>query len=150
MKKGKELPSISDTSPTDAVDSDSITTYRVGLNYHISCRLERNDLTMGAAYNTIVYVRVSEGEETRSWTVLGALQSSLTPNGESMKTFNTSKVRAKEVGTDFSSVSTYQEALANTDLGEGVVSTRMGKGSSMKVTHYEIINGKRYKVLTVG
>ena len=33
---------------------------------------------MCAAYNTIVYVRVSEGEETRSWTVLGALQSSLT------------------------------------------------------------------------
>ena len=36
------------------------------------------DLTLVAAYNTIVYVRVSEGEETRSWTVLGALQYSLT------------------------------------------------------------------------
>ncbi len=112
-------------------------------------------LTIVAAYNTILYVRVSEGEETRSWTVLGALQYSLTPNGVCMKkvrfkTFNTSKVRAKEVGTDFSSVSTYQEASANTDLGEGVVSTRMGMGSSMKVTHYEVINGKRYKVLTVG
>ena len=36
------------------------------------------DLTLVAAYNTIVYVRVSEGEETHRWTVLGALQYSLT------------------------------------------------------------------------
>ena len=59
-------------------------------------------------------------------------------------------MKIREPKRDFGSESTYQESSANTDLGEGVVSTRMGMGSSMKVTHYEVINGKRYKVLTVG
>ena len=36
------------------------------------------DLTLSAAYEKIVTEWVSEGEETRSWTVLGALQSSIT------------------------------------------------------------------------
>ena len=58
-------------------------------------------------------------------------------------------MKIREPKRDFGSESTYQESSANT-MGEGVVSTRMGMGSSMKVTHYEVINRKRYKVLTVG
>ena len=56
-------------------------------------------------------------------------------------------MKIREVKKDFSAEATYQEA--NT-MGEGVVSSKMGKGSSVKVHHYEVINGKRYKVLTVG
>jgi len=56
-------------------------------------------------------------------------------------------MKIREPKRDFSSEDTYQEA--NT-MGEGVVSSKMGMGSSMKVHHYEVINGKRYKVLTVG
>ena len=57
------------------------------------------------------------------------------------------KMKIREAKRDFSAATTYQEA--NT-MGEGVVSSKMGMGSSMKVHHYEVINGKRYKVLTVG
>ena len=56
-------------------------------------------------------------------------------------------MRVKEVKRDFSAEATYQEA--NT-MGEGVISSKYGKGSSMKVHHEEVIDGKRYKVLTVG
>lgn len=56
-------------------------------------------------------------------------------------------MKIREVKKDFSAETTYQEA--NT-MGEGVVSSRRGMGSSMKVHHYEVIDGKRYKVLTVG
>ena len=56
-------------------------------------------------------------------------------------------MKIREAKRDFSAEATYQEA--NT-MGEGVVSSKMGMGASMKVHHYEVINGKRYKVLTVG
>ena len=57
------------------------------------------------------------------------------------------RMKIREAKRDFSAEATYQEA--NT-MGEGVVSSKMGMGSSMKVHHYEVIDGKRYKVLTVG
>ena len=34
----------------------------------------KKNLTLGIRFDIIVYVRVSKGEETRSWTVLGSLQ----------------------------------------------------------------------------
>ena len=37
-------------------------------------RTQKKDLTMWPLWVTIVYVRVSKGEETRSWTVLGPLR----------------------------------------------------------------------------
>ena len=56
-------------------------------------------------------------------------------------------MKLREPKRDFSAEATYQEA--NT-MNEGVVSSKVGMGSSVKVHHYEVINGKRYKVLTVG
>ena len=59
-----------------------------------------------------------------------------------MKTFNTSKVRVKE-HKEFK-FSAEQDGTAESGNYDVL------KRSSMRVHHYEVINGKRYKVLTVG
>ena len=59
-----------------------------------------------------------------------------------MKTFNTTRVRVKETKT----YDKYSEQDGTAESGNYDVLKR----SSMRVHHEEVINGKRYKVLTVG
>ena len=71
-------------------------------------------------------------------------ESPLTPNGVCVKTFNTTKVRVKDPKRDWSGETAEQDGTAESGNYDVL------KRSSMKVHHYEVINGKRYKVLTVG
>ncbi len=59
-----------------------------------------------------------------------------------MKTFNTTRVRVKETKTH----DKYSEQDGTAESGNYDVLKR----SSMRVHHEEVIDGKRYKVLTVG
>ena len=59
-----------------------------------------------------------------------------------MKTFNTTRVRVKETKT----YDKYSEQDGTAESGNYDVLKR----SSMRVHHEEVIDGKRYKVLTVG
>jgi len=84
--------------------------------------------------------RARVGTSVRVWMRLD--ESPLTPNGACVKTFNTTKVRVKE----HKAYKTDAEQDGTAESGNYDVLKR----SSMKVHHYEVINGKRYKVLTVG
>ena len=53
-------------------------------------------------------------------------------------------MRIKPTKTDWQSKTAEQDGTAETGNWDTL------KRSSMKVHHYEVINGKRYKVLTVG
>ena len=59
-----------------------------------------------------------------------------------MKTFNTTRVRVKET----KAYDKYSEQDGTAESGNYDVLKR----SSMRVHHEEVIDGKRYKVLTVG
>ena len=59
------------------------------------------------------------------------------------------KTKIKEVKKDFSSVVTHQERLTDASLTSVSIGDT-SKRSSMKVVREEVIDGKRYKVLTVG
>ena len=59
------------------------------------------------------------------------------------------KTKIKGVKKDFSSVLTHQERLTDASLTNISVGDT-SKSSSMRVVREEVIDGKRYKVLTVG
>jgi len=72
------------------------------------------------------------------------------PNGDTMaKEKSQFSTKIKGVKKDFSSVVTLQERLTDASL-TSVDIGNTSKSSSMRVVREEVIDGKRFKVLTVG